>query len=104
MRARLPKLRCFAFLDEVAEVTDVILAAPSLGDAAAQVIADPRLVWLDGHSDYGHVLTRSARRSRMSMTSQEPCVPPPRRTCWSAISTVPEWPREMRTQPEGIGC
>lgn len=58
MRARLPKLRCFAFLDDVAEVTDVILAAPSLGAAAAQVIADPRLVWLDGHSDYGHVLTR----------------------------------------------
>ena len=58
MRARLPKLRCFAFLDDVAEVTDVILAAPSLGAAAAQVIADPRLVWLDGHSDYGHVLIR----------------------------------------------
>lgn len=58
MRARLPRLRCFAFLDDVAEVTDVILAARGIGDAAAQVIADPRLVWLDGHSDYGHVLTR----------------------------------------------
>jgi uncharacterized protein with von Willebrand factor type A (vWA) domain len=55
-----PRLRCFAFLDGAAEVTEVIRRARTPADAAARITADQRLVWLDGHSDYGHALTAFA--------------------------------------------
>jgi uncharacterized protein with von Willebrand factor type A (vWA) domain len=57
MHARLSRLRCFAFLDDVADVTSLVPAASSIGVAAGAILTDPRLIWLDGRSDYGHVLT-----------------------------------------------
>jgi uncharacterized protein len=50
------KVRSFAFVDAVDEVTGVLSACGSPLEAARQIAANDNLIWFDGHSDYGHVL------------------------------------------------
>jgi uncharacterized protein with von Willebrand factor type A (vWA) domain len=50
------RVRSFVFVDGVDEVTDLLNASADPGEALGQVALVADVVWLDGHSDYGHVL------------------------------------------------
>jgi hypothetical protein len=68
MGGAFPRLRCFAFLDGVAEVTETVRRARTPAEAARTITVDPRLVWLDGRSDYGHALTAFAGEHGSAVT------------------------------------
>lgn len=48
------KVRSFAFVDGVDEVTRFFDAADDIVDAIHRVNTEADVVWVDGHSDYGH--------------------------------------------------
>jgi uncharacterized protein with von Willebrand factor type A (vWA) domain len=50
------RVRSFVFVDGVDEVTDLLNASADPGEALGQVALVADVVWMDGHSDYGHVL------------------------------------------------
>ena len=50
------KVRSFVFIDGLDEVTRFFEGAEDVGEAVRQVNAQADVVWLDGHSDYGHAL------------------------------------------------
>lgn len=52
------RVRSFVFIDEVDEVTRIFDTAGDMGDAVREVNARAKVVWMDGHSDYGRVLER----------------------------------------------
>jgi uncharacterized protein with von Willebrand factor type A (vWA) domain len=54
LREQFAKVRAFAFIDTTDEVTRFFGPESDLGDVMARVAREADLVWLDGHSDYGH--------------------------------------------------
>ena len=50
------KVRSFVFIDGLDEVTRFFESAADVGEAVRRVDAQADVVWLDGHSDYGHAL------------------------------------------------
>ena len=56
MSTHFSKLRSFAFVDTIDEVTDFFGPGIDFGSAVARIIAEAEVVWLDGHSDYGNSL------------------------------------------------
>ncbi len=67
LQGQFSKVRSFAFIDTVDEVTHLF----DDGDFArgmARMGEEADLVWLDGHSDYGHAFEVFARRYRTALT------------------------------------
>ena len=56
MSNQFSRLRSFVFIDALDEVTDVFRPGGDLADALERVSREAEVVWLDGHSDYGHAL------------------------------------------------
>jgi uncharacterized protein with von Willebrand factor type A (vWA) domain len=56
MSTHFSKLRSFAFVDTIDEVTDFFGAGVDFGSALQRVTTEAEVVWLDGHSDYGNSL------------------------------------------------
>jgi uncharacterized protein with von Willebrand factor type A (vWA) domain len=56
LRTEFAAVRLFVFVDGIDEVTDLFAGARDLGDAMRGVNERASGVWLDGRSDYGHVL------------------------------------------------
>ena len=56
MSGQFSKLRSFAFVDGVDEITDFFEAGAAFDEALDRVGREAEVVWLDGHSDYGHAL------------------------------------------------
>ena len=54
------KVRAFAFIDTVDEVSRFFTPGGDVADALARMSAEANLVWFDGHSDYGHSLEEFA--------------------------------------------
>jgi uncharacterized protein with von Willebrand factor type A (vWA) domain len=54
LREQFTKVRAFAFIDTCDEVTDYFTPGGDVADALARMSAEAKLVWFDGHSDYGH--------------------------------------------------
>ena len=54
MSTHFSKLRSFAFVDTVDEVTSFFGPGIDFGSAIARITTEAEVVWLDGHSDYGH--------------------------------------------------
>ncbi|MGH9075493.1 MAG: vWA domain-containing protein [Acidimicrobiales bacterium] len=48
------RVRSFVFVDGIDEVTPLFEGADDLGEALASVNANADVVWVDGHSNYGH--------------------------------------------------
>ena len=48
------KVRSFVFIDGIDEVTDYFKATEDLSEAIHRVNTEADVVWVDGHSDYGH--------------------------------------------------
>jgi uncharacterized protein len=56
LSSQFSKVRCFVFVDGLAEVTDLVAEATDLGDLVSKVNEQTSMLWVDGHSDYGHAL------------------------------------------------
>ena len=54
------KVRAFAFIDTVDEVSRFFTPGTDVADALARMSAEADLVWFDGHSDYGHSIEEFA--------------------------------------------
>lgn len=54
------KVRAFAFIDTVDEVSRFFTPGGDVADALARMSAEANLVWFDGHSDYGHSIEKFA--------------------------------------------
>ena len=50
------KVRSFAFIDGLDEVTRFFEGVTDIGEAVHRVNTEAEVVWVDGHSDYGHAL------------------------------------------------
>jgi hypothetical protein len=54
LREQFTKVRAFAFIDTCDEVTRFFTPGGEVSEALAKMNAEAKLVWFDGHSDYGH--------------------------------------------------
>jgi uncharacterized protein with von Willebrand factor type A (vWA) domain len=54
MQSEFSKVRSWVFIDGVDEVTHFFDEAQELGEAITRVNTEADVVWVDGHSDYGH--------------------------------------------------
>jgi uncharacterized protein len=57
LQEQFSKVRSFAFIDTLDEVT-ALFESGDLAAAMRRMMSEAELVWLDGHSDYGHSLER----------------------------------------------
>ena len=64
------KVRSFVFVDGIDEVTHVFEHADDPAAAVRRITAEADVVWLDGHSDYGHALEEFDRRWGDEVTSR----------------------------------
>lgn len=60
MAAEFSRVRAFAFIDAIDEVTAYFGPGTDFGEALGRISTEARVVWLDGHSDYGNSLGRFA--------------------------------------------
>ena len=54
--AQFSAVRSFVFIDGIDEVTRFFEGTDDLGEALRRVSTEADVVWMDGHSDYGHAL------------------------------------------------
>ncbi|MGH9298368.1 MAG: vWA domain-containing protein [Acidimicrobiales bacterium] len=54
--AQFSKVRSFVFIDGIDEVTDIFDRSETVTEAVHRVNQEADVVWVDGHSDYGHAL------------------------------------------------
>ncbi|MGH8989629.1 MAG: vWA domain-containing protein [Acidimicrobiales bacterium] len=64
------KVRSFAFVDGIDEVTHVFERSDDPFTAVRRITTEADVVWLDGHSDYGHALCEFDRRWGDEVTSR----------------------------------
>jgi len=51
------KVRSFVFIDGIDEVTEIFDRSETVTEAVHRVNLEADVIWVDGHSDYGHALT-----------------------------------------------
>ncbi len=56
MSGQFSRLRAFVFVDAMDEVTDYLTPGTDFSEALTRITTEADVVWLDGHSDYGHAL------------------------------------------------
>lgn len=56
MSTHFSRLRSFAFVDTIDEVTNFFGPGVDFGSAVGRITTEAEVVWLDGHSDYGNSL------------------------------------------------
>ncbi len=54
MSSQFSRVRSFVFIDGIDEVTHLLAGTDDIASALARVNAEADVIWLDGHSDYGH--------------------------------------------------
>jgi uncharacterized protein with von Willebrand factor type A (vWA) domain len=64
------KVRAFVFVDGVDEVTHLFDEADDPMDAVNRINAEANVVWIDGHSDYGHAFKAFHERFAEEITSR----------------------------------
>jgi len=62
------RVRTFAFIDTIDEVTGFFGPGVDFGDAVRRVGTEAEVVWLDGHSDYGNVFSTFVDRHLAAIT------------------------------------
>lgn len=70
MGTQFSKLRAFVFVDAVDEVTDHLKPGIDFKDALVRITTEADVVWLDGHSDYGHALEQFSAKYGREVTSR----------------------------------
>jgi hypothetical protein len=64
------KVRSFVFVDGIDEVTRFFEGVVDPAEAVARINNEADVIWVDGHSDYGHALTEFHRRWGDEVTSR----------------------------------
>jgi uncharacterized protein with von Willebrand factor type A (vWA) domain len=64
------KVRSFVFVDGIDEVTRFFEGVVDPAEAVARINSEADVIWVDGHSDYGHALTEFHRRWGDQVTSR----------------------------------
>jgi len=64
------KVRSFVFVDGIDEVTRFFESVVDPAEAVARINTEADVIWVDGHSDYGHALTEFHRRWGDQVTSR----------------------------------
>ena len=54
MSSQFSRVRSFAFIDGIDEVTNIFERSDDVVDAMRRINSESDVVWVDGHSDYGH--------------------------------------------------
>jgi uncharacterized protein len=70
MASHFSRLRSFAFVDTVDEVTDFFGPGIDFGSALKRIATEAEVVWLDGHSDYGNSLETFLSRYAAQLTAR----------------------------------
>jgi hypothetical protein len=68
MSTHFSRLRSFAFVDTIDEVTDFFGPGVDFGSAVTRITTEAEVVWLDGHSDYGNALETFYNRYGSQLT------------------------------------
>ncbi len=68
--AQFSKVRSFVFVDGIDEVTRFFEGVIDPADAVARINEEADVIWVDGHSDYGHALSEFHRRWGDQVTSR----------------------------------
>ncbi|MGA7229036.1 MAG: VWA domain-containing protein [Acidimicrobiia bacterium] len=68
MSTHFSKLRSFAFVDTIDEVTAFFGPGVDFGSALQRVTTEAEVVWLDGHSDYGNSMETFVKRYGRQLT------------------------------------
>lgn len=68
MSTHFARLRSFAFIDTIDEVTEFFGPGVDFGSAVARITTEAEVVWLDGHSDYGNSLETFHNRYESQLT------------------------------------
>jgi uncharacterized protein with von Willebrand factor type A (vWA) domain len=64
------KVRSFVFVDGIDEVTRFFEGVVDPAEAVVRINTEADVIWVDGHSDYGHALTEFHRRWGDEVTSR----------------------------------
>jgi uncharacterized protein len=64
------KVRSFVFVDGIDEVTRFFEGVVDPAEAVARINTEADVIWVDGHSDYGHALTEFHKRWGEEVTSR----------------------------------
>jgi hypothetical protein len=70
MSTQFSRLRSFAFVDTIDEVTEFFGPGIDFGSAISRITKEAEVVWLDGHSDYGNSLETFYSRYGGQLTSR----------------------------------
>ncbi|HET9259631.1 MAG TPA: VWA domain-containing protein [Acidimicrobiia bacterium] len=68
MSTHFSKLRSFAFVDTIDEVTAFFGPGIDFGSAVTRITTEAEVVWLDGHSDYGNSMETFYKRYGSQLT------------------------------------
>ena len=70
MATHFSRLRTFAFVDTIDEVTDFFGPGIDFSSAVSRITTEAEVIWLDGHSDYGNSLETFFNRYGSQLTSR----------------------------------
>ena len=92
------KVRAFVFIDGIDEVTRLFEGTEDIGEAVHRVNTEADVIWVDGHSDYGHAFEVFWQRYGKDVGPRRPCC------CWATpgTTTTPPsrgWSRRCSTGP-----
>jgi uncharacterized protein with von Willebrand factor type A (vWA) domain len=68
MASQFSKVRSWVFIDGIDEVTRFFQESDDIGEAIHRVNTEADVVWVDGHSDYGHALEVFHERHYLEVT------------------------------------
>ncbi|HEY5684079.1 MAG TPA: VWA domain-containing protein [Acidimicrobiia bacterium] len=70
MGTQFSKLRAFVFVDAVDEITRFLTPGTDFPEALGRISTEADVVWLDGHSDYGHAFEQFVARYGRELTAR----------------------------------
>jgi uncharacterized protein with von Willebrand factor type A (vWA) domain len=70
MGSQFSKVRSWVFVDGIDEVTSYFDEADEISEAVRRVNAEADVLWVDGHSDYGHALEVFHERHAREVTNK----------------------------------
>jgi uncharacterized protein len=73
LQGQFSRVRSFAFIDTIDEVTD-LFGAGDAADGMRRLANEAKVVWLDGHSDYGNAFTTMLERYGDAVTPRSTVV------------------------------
>ena len=70
MQSQFSRVRSFVFIDGLDEVTDFFTGTGDFAQAIHRVNTEAEVVWVDGHSDYGHAFAQFADQYGKGVSSK----------------------------------